>query len=212
MNKYDFTELTGLRQWMQLTGWFDLEEAIAIQSAVKQLPPGSRIAELGSFQGKSSVAIASVMPADSILYCVDMFRGTIIRPGEKKPPIEEIVKKNLDAITKNLEAFGVKDKVRVLVMSTNEAAGKFEGEYFDLVFIDADHSYEGVKADLLNWYPKLKPGGFLFCDDYGMPEFPGVAQAVQTVGLQGQVVAPSLWAHRKPASPAVNTEAMPEII
>ncbi len=197
---------------MKLTGWFDLEEAIALQTAVKQLPPGSRVAELGSFQGKSSVAIASVLPPDSILYCVDMFRGTILRRGEKRPPTEEIVKKNVEAFTKNIETFGVREKVNFLVMSTNEAAGQFEPEYFDLLFIDADHSYEGVKADLTNWYPKLKPGGWLFCDDFGIPEYPGVAQAIQTYGLQGKVVAPSLWAHRKPAAPAANPEATPESI
>ena len=39
---------------------------------------------------------------------------------------------------------------------------------YDLLFIDGDHSYEGCKRDLDNWFPKLIPGGhILFHDCYG---------------------------------------------
>jgi len=50
----------------------------------------------------------------------------------------------------------------------------------DFVFIDADHSYEGCKADLEAWAPKVKPGGLLAGHDYNNPQYPefGVAKAV----------------------------------
>lgn len=51
---------------------------------------------------------------------------------------------------------------------------------YDFVFIDADHSYEGCKADIEAWAPKIKPGGWLCGHDYengGFPKF-GVTQAV----------------------------------
>ena len=67
-----------------------------------------------------------------------------------------------------------------------DVARDFPSEYFDFVYIDADHTYEGVKRDLHDWYPKVKTGG-LFCGhDYvnktkklraGYLRF-GVAQAV----------------------------------
>lgn len=201
MSKYDFT---GLVEWGKMTGWFDLAEAIAIQMAVKQLPNGAQVVELGCFQGKSSVAIASVLPPEGRLFCVDMFRGMILQPGQVKPPIEEVIRINVTAFENNIEKFGVKEKVDFVVMSTTEAANKFEANSIDLLFIDADHSYEGVMADLQNWYPKLKAGGWLFCDDYGVENFPGVARAIKSFGLQGEVVAPSLWRHKKPVEmPAV---------
>lgn len=31
----------------------------------------------------------------------------------------------------------------------------------DAIYVDGDHSYEGVAADLSSWWPTLKPGGFL---------------------------------------------------
>jgi hypothetical protein len=47
------------------------------------------------------------------------------------------------------------------------AAGKFADESLDFIYLDADHSYEAVKADLEAWYPKLRPGGLFAGDDYG---------------------------------------------
>jgi hypothetical protein len=44
----------------------------------------------------------------------------------------------------------------------------FENEYFDFIYIDADHSYESVKNDLENCYMKIKNGGYLAGHDYGI--------------------------------------------
>lgn len=188
MSLYDFT---GIIEWEGIEGWFSLAQAVALQKIVKHLPSGSKVVELGSYKGRSSVAIASVLPANSILYCVDHFQGS-----------EEHKKSNLDrnllaAFTKNIEQFGVKDKISTLSMTTTEAAAKFDPESLDLVLVDAAHDYDSVKADLLNWYPKIKPGGFLLCDDYEVG-WPGVIRAVKTVGLEGTLITESLWMHQKP--------------
>ena len=59
---------------------------------------------------------------------------------------------------------------------------QFDDETFDLIFIDGDHSYEGCKVDLENWWPKVKPGQILCGHDYCFPEKNplnfGVKQAV----------------------------------
>lgn len=46
----------------------------------------------------------------------------------------------------------------------------------DVVFIDADHGYEAVKADILAWLPHVRPGGVICGHDLGV--FPGVDRAV----------------------------------
>lgn len=189
MSRYDFT---GILEWDRIEGWFNLPQAVALQKIVKSLPVGSKVVELGSYKGRSSVAIASVLPTESILYCVDHFQGS-----------EEHKKSNLDVadlletFTKNIEQFGVKDKICTLAMTTTQAAAKFDPETLDLVFVDAAHDYDSVKSDLLHWYPKIKPGGFLLCDDYEVG-WPGVMRAVKTMGLEGTVIAESLWMHQKP--------------
>lgn len=49
------------------------------------------------------------------------------------------------------------------------AARGFEGRLFDFVFIDADHSYEGVMRDLRVWLPLVKAGGWIGGHDYDHP-------------------------------------------
>ena len=54
---------------------------------------------------------------------------------------------------------------------THEAVKDYEDEYFDLVFIDADHSKSGCRRDIELWYPKVKYGGWIGGHDYGHPRF-----------------------------------------
>ena len=46
------------------------------------------------------------------------------------------------------------------------ASKKFSDEFFDYVYIDANHSYEAVKEDIEHWYPKVKAGGYISGHDY----------------------------------------------
>lgn len=64
---------------------------------------------------------------------------------------------------------------RLLRMDTAEAAKLFPDDHFDFVFIDADHTYEGVKRDIEAWRPKVKN---FMGHDYDHPDFPGVKRAV----------------------------------
>jgi hypothetical protein len=42
----------------------------------------------------------------------------------------------------------------------------FPDDYFDLIFIDADHTYPGISRDLVDWWPKVKKGGVFCGHDY----------------------------------------------
>ncbi|MDX9704029.1 MAG: class I SAM-dependent methyltransferase [Candidatus Auribacterota bacterium] len=42
----------------------------------------------------------------------------------------------------------------------------FPDEYFDWIYIDGDHTYQGVKADIEAAIPKLKKGGYLVFNDF----------------------------------------------
>jgi len=47
-----------------------------------------------------------------------------------------------------------------------DAVKRFEDNYFDFVYIDADHTYKGVSRDIADWYPKIRRGGLLLGDDF----------------------------------------------
>ncbi|MFZ4855259.1 MAG: class I SAM-dependent methyltransferase [Desulfuromonadaceae bacterium] len=54
-------------------------------------------------------------------------------------------------------------------------AAQFVDGYFDLVYIDGDHTFAGVMADLQAWYGKVRKGGIICGDDFN---WKGVNQAV----------------------------------
>lgn len=47
-----------------------------------------------------------------------------------------------------------------------DAVKHFPDEYFDLIYIDADHTYEACLKDIEDWYPKLKRERIMIGDDY----------------------------------------------
>lgn len=58
------------------------------------------------------------------------------------------------------------DRVRVYKKYTVEAAKSFPDNYFDFIYIDANHSYEATVEDIKAYYPKLKKGGLFGGHDY----------------------------------------------
>lgn len=46
------------------------------------------------------------------------------------------------------------------------ASKQFEDEYFDYVYIDADHSEQAVWEDISAWWPKVRSGGIIAGHDY----------------------------------------------
>jgi len=73
---------------------------------------------------------------------------------------------------------------------------EWEGDPIDLLIIDGDHSYEGVKADLSIWLKHVKPNGLVFLHDYDADDtcfahqerYPGVRQAVEECTAQWEEV------------------------
>jgi len=55
---------------------------------------------------------------------------------------------------------------KFLNMTSVEAAVKFPDEYFDFIYIDANHYYKYVSEDLNAWQYKVKRGGFIAGHDY----------------------------------------------
>ena len=73
--------------------------------------------------------------------------------------------------------------------ANSEVAGaEFPDNFFDWVYIDGNHSYEFVRQDLELYFRKLKPGGFIVCDDYHHAGFweDGVTRAVDEFMASGR--------------------------
>ncbi len=103
------------------------------------------------------------------LYLIDRWR---FDPGYKdiaNIPDEE-QKENYMIV---VEKFIDDDSVQIIRKDSLEAARQFPDEFFDWLYLDADHSLEGCANDLRAWYPKLKTGGIFAGHDYIDGEFIG---------------------------------------
>lgn len=137
--------------------------------------------ELGTWLGASAVPVArSVRRWGGTLTCVDTWAGDVYRAGDTQPPLM------LMSCARNVVAAGVSANVRFVAAPTLEAARSWT-QPIDYLYVDADHTYDAVLADLLAWLPHVKPGGLIAGDDYGHRLFPGVRtawdQVAQSHGL-----------------------------
>ena len=64
--------------------------------------------------------------------------------------------------------FSQDKNIEVIKDDTVNASKRFDDESIDWIYLDADHSYEGVLRDLNVYWPKLKDGGLLMGDDYSL--------------------------------------------
>ena len=128
---------------------------------LKRLPKGPVTgAEIGVFAGKMSKRLLE--RGNLGLYMVDNWLA-LPRYGITQAQQDENKLKAL-----KIAAMGG----WVLGMDSVKAAECVEDESLDFVFIDADHSYEGVSRDVKAWLPKVRPGGLMGGHDYANPSEP----------------------------------------
>jgi predicted O-methyltransferase YrrM len=136
------------------------------------------VVELGAWVGGGALMMAPFLRHDRSYHAVDTFNADTM---------PDLYIQNILRGRKQIEAFQaniapVKEKVVVHQGTTNQVAARWpQGLMIDLLFIDADHSYEAVRADWLNWSPFVKKGGIIAFHDYYVKikgGSPGVSQWV----------------------------------
>lgn len=114
--------------------------------------------EVGSYIGKSAIAMAigakKVLCIDTFEASADVFddNGNLLQTGNC-----------LQAFLDNTKEY---DNISYLKGRSEELIPALEDASFDLIFLDGDHSYEGVWRDIVCCWPKLKIGGILTFHDY----------------------------------------------
>lgn len=106
--------------------------------------------QLGSFCGQSTQMFLN-SGVFSKLYTIDSYDGDKI--------IDYAQKIFIDRFMNN-------DKIVKIKKLTSQAVKCFEDDSIDFIYIDANHEYEFVKSDIINYLPKLKKGGIMAGHDY----------------------------------------------
>lgn len=122
-----------------------------------------KIAELGVFRGEFSKIIHQICEPTE-LYLVDLYEG-VFASGDKDGKNYQSVQLE-DEMQRLINEFSNNTEVKVIKSSTTTFLSNIEDDYLDLVYIDADHSYNGVMNDLLLSYQKVKNGGYICGHDY----------------------------------------------
>lgn len=121
--------------------------------------PGSRVLEVGTLHGATAARLADAHP-DAEILSLDIFRqlGPDGWVANRRP--------NMTLFVGTLQEF-------------DALAGP---ALFDVILVDADHRYEGCRADLFTARRLLAIDGRLFAHDYGEEpdwKWPGVTRAVK---------------------------------
>ena len=111
------------------------------------------MAEVGVRDGRTTFYLLDHCP-NLIIYAIDM-------------SIKEFYNKEI--------ANRYKNRLIAIEAKSEVAADRIADNSLDLVFIDANHSYDYVKKDIIKYTPKLKESGMLTGHDI---DYPGVNQAV----------------------------------
>ena len=162
-------------EFNEVPGWFAYQDLYTDMVAAAN--GGETFVEVGAWLGKSTNYLATKIRESkkNIQFTtVDTWKGT-----DDEDIHQQIVGTfNGDIFyefmdnTSLCNNYGVFETIKD---TSRNASQQFSNNSIDFIMLDAGHSYDALKDDLDAWYHKVKPGGYVTGDDYGV--FSGVTQA-----------------------------------
>jgi len=144
--------------------------------------------EVGSFMGESAVIFAEQFP-NATIYCIDPWLSGYDQKDSASSFDFKDVENQFDLRTKSFNNI-----VKIKDFSTNVDIK------CDVVYIDGLHTYQGVKADILHWMPKVSSVicGHDYYEDEAFllqhPHIAGVKKAVdELLGVPDKLFIEGSW-------------------
>ena len=124
------------------------------------LKPGMRIAEVGVWKGEFAHMLTNTCPFELVL--IDPWKG-VVPSGDADG--NNVCNANLEEIFEGIQDW--EEPYIVRRGYSYDVLPKYPDNYFDAIYIDGDHGFEGCYKDLELAYKKVKPGGWIMGHDYG---------------------------------------------
>lgn len=115
-----------------------------------------RLVEIGVWHGVTTCRLRRAMAADGVLVAIDPY------------PVGRLKFSTHQVIAHREVGWINQGRVQWMRMSGGEAARAYVsagGRPVDFVFIDGDHSYDGVRSDWEGWSPLIEAGGIAALHD-----------------------------------------------
>lgn len=133
-----------------------------------RLPTGGVAIEIGVWHGDFSEQILRLIQPEK-LYLIDPW-ATVTEDSHAEAFVGRTEDAKMERIFAKVQARFASQiaagQVEIIREWSQAALARFAPESIDFAYVDGDHSYEGVKADLAALYPKMRAGGVMAFDDY----------------------------------------------
>ena len=122
--------------------------------------------EIGTFYGANLISVFKSYAAhpESKLYCIDPWLDY-----QDYTEYKSVDKENIyNTFLRNIENCADKDRIIINRGFSNEQIPKYEDDFFDIIYVDGNHEPEYALEDAVLSFRKLKIGGLMIFDDYGI--------------------------------------------
>ena len=152
-----------LAQVSDVQGWMSPDQAERLYRAAEATRTGDQIVEIGSFQGRSTVVLASAAHDGVPVVAIDPHAGNDRGPQEIAGYADAAADDH-QRFNANLAAAGVSDRVRHIRSFSDVAHPGVTGE-IAVLYIDGAHRFAPARADIRDWGARVTPGGTMLIHD-----------------------------------------------
>lgn len=170
-----------------IQGWMSESE---LRFLAKLASESKLIVEAGCFKGRSTRAMAD--NTAGYIHAIDPWDGKYEGEDNARDDARQLLATDPDGIRKEFYINLFEHITSGKVIPHTEKFHHIWIPNTDMVFIDANHSYEMVKRDILHGIMLLSGGGILAGHDY-RGEWPGVIRAVDEVFGRGIQTEDTIW-------------------
>ena len=126
------------------------------------LPSNGVCAEIGVAKGKFSLKILKSNNPKK-LYLIDSWENFDLGYSDGNMVEQDSHDIRYLSVVEKMKKYS---QVEIIRKRSTEASCLFPDNFFDWIYIDADHSFQGCYTDLVSFLPKIKKNGFICGHDY----------------------------------------------
>lgn len=187
-------------RFLSIPGFLSRAEGLALRRAARSVALGGHVVEIGSWKGKSTYCLSRGLKKPGRFTVIDPFNASgdeaslpTYRKEKGGDDLEQVFRKNLRHEIMRHD---------FTIVRGNVSGYPAQSPPIDLLFIDGDHSFEGISRDFNRMESHLKCGGLLLLHDCATYSLATGPRRLQERILQGGryrtlVQVDSLWVAKK---------------